>query len=323
MVRYDGIAEVSKKPDNSYYLRRFPLMTILQLKYVIAIDEECSMRKAADRLYVSQPGLSSAIRDLESELGIQIFERVHNGVVTTAAGASFIAYARHAVEQFELVEEKYLNGGNHKPTFSVSMQHYTIAVNAFIDTVKEYDLDEYQFSIKETQTSEVIEDIKTLKSEVGVIALSDFNKSTFKKVFADASLEFHELFSRNTYVYLRKDHPLADREELSLEELQDYPCMVFDQGDNTSFYYREEALATYDYKKIISTNERATSIELMLGLNGYAVGAAMLGDSLNSSDIKVIKLKEQETLTFGYITRKGTTLSEMGQTFVKKLEKAK
>ena len=298
-------------------------MTILQLKYVIAIDEECSMRKAADRLYVSQPGLSSAIRDLESELGIQIFERVHNGVVTTAAGASFIAYARHAVEQFEIVEEKYLNGGNHKPTFSVSMQHYTVAVNAFIDTVKEYDLDEYQFSIKETQTSEVIEDIKTLKSEVGVIALSDFNKSTFKKVFADASIEFHELFTRNTYVYLRKDHPLADREELSLEELQDYPCMVFDQGDNTSFYYREEALATYDYKKIISTNERATSIELMLGLNGYAIGAAMLGDSLNESDIKAVKLKEQETLTFGYITRKGSTLSEMGQSFVEKLEKVK
>ena len=298
-------------------------MTILQLKYVIAIDEECSMRKAADRLYVSQPGLSSAIRDLESELGIQIFERVHNGVVTTAAGANFIAYARHAVEQFEQVEEKFLNAGGHKPTFSVSMQHYTVAVNAFIDTVKEYDLEEYQFSIKETQTSEVIEDIKTLKSEVGVIALSDFNKSTFKKVFADASLEFHELFTRNTYVYLRRDHPLADRDELSLEELQDYPCMVFDQGDNTSFYYREEALATYDYKKIISTNERATSIELMLGLDGYAVGAAMLGDSLNSNEIKVIKLKEQENLTFGYITRKGSTLSEMGQTFVEKLERHK
>ncbi|WP_026509753.1 LysR family transcriptional regulator [Butyrivibrio sp. LC3010] len=295
-------------------------MTILQLKYVIAIDEECSMRKAADRLYVSQPGLSSAIRDLEKELGIQIFERVHNGVVTTSAGASFIAYARNAVEQFEKVEEKYLNTKNDKPTFSVSMQHYTIAVNAFIETVKEYDLDEYQFSIKETQTSEVIEDVKNLKSEIGVIALSDFNKNTFKKIFADASLEFHELFTRNTYVYLRKDHPLAGRDELSLEELQDYPCMVFDQGDNTSFYYREEALATYDYKKIISTNERATSIELMLGLNGYAVGAAMLGDSLNSSDLTHIKLKEEENLTFGYILRKGVKLSEMGEKFVEKLE---
>ncbi len=298
-------------------------MTILQLKYVIAIDEECSMRKAADRLYVSQPGLSSAIRDLESEIGIQIFERVHNGVVTTAAGASFIAYARNAVEQFEKVEDKYLNGKSDKPTFSVSMQHYTVAVNAFIDTVKEYDLPEYQFSIKETQTSEVIEDVKTLKSEIGVIALNDFNKNTFKKVFADASLEFHELFTRDTYVYLRKDHPLAEREELSLDELQDYPCMVFDQGDNTSFYYREEALATYDYKKVISTNERATSIELMLGLDGYAVGAAMLGNSLNTNKIKVVKLKEEEPLNFGYIVRKGATLSEMGETFIKKLERYK
>jgi DNA-binding transcriptional LysR family regulator len=295
-------------------------MTILQLKYVIAIDEECSMRKAADKLYVSQPGLSSAVRDLEKEIGIQIFERVHNGVVTTSAGASFIAYARHAVEQFEIVEDKYLNSKNEKPTFSVSMQHYTIAVNAFIDTVKEFELPEYQFSIRETQTSEVIDDVKNMKSEVGVIALSDFNKNTFKKIFADASIEFHELFSRDTYVYMRKDHPLADKSEVSLEELQDYPCMVFDQGDNTSFYYREEALATYDYRKVISTNERATSIELMLGLNGYAVGAAMLGDSLNESELTAIKLKEDETLTFGYITRKGSSLSEMGQSFIKKLE---
>ncbi|MBR1670686.1 MAG: LysR family transcriptional regulator [Butyrivibrio sp.] len=298
-------------------------MTILQLKYVIAIDEECSMRKAADRLYVSQPGLSSAVRELESEIGIQIFERVHNGVVTTAAGASFIAYARSAVEQFERIEERYLNAGSERPTFSVSMQHYTIAVNAFIDTVKEYDLPEYQYSIRETQTGEVIEDVKTLKSEVGVIALSDFNKATFKKIFADASLEFHELFSRNTYVYLSKDHPLADRQELSLSDLEDYPCMVFDQGDNTSFYYREEALATYDYKKVISTNERATSTELMLGLNGYAVGVAMLGDSLNKSDIKVVKLKEEETLTFGYIVRKGAKLSEMGEAFIEKLKRHK
>ena len=294
-------------------------MTILQLKYIIAIDEECSMRRAADRLYVSQPGLSSAVRDLENELGIQIFERVHNGVVTTPAGASFIAYARSAVEQFEKVEEKYLNASGHKPTFSVSMQHYTIAVNAFIETVKEFDLEEYQYYIRETQTSEVIEDVKTLKSEVGVIALSDFNKNTFKKIFADASLEFHELFTRNTYLYLSSHHPLADKEVISLDELEDYPCMVFDQGDNTSFYYREEALATYDYKKIISTNERATSIELMLGLNGYAVGAAMLGDSLNSNEIKAIKLKEEENLTFGYIIRKGAHLSEMAQAFVDKL----
>ena len=286
------IHEISKS-------ERDHLMTIAQLKYVIAIDEESSMRKAADRLYVSQPGLSSSVRELENELGIQIFERVHNGVVTTSAGASFIAYARNAVEQFEKVEEKYLNTKHKKPTFSVSMQHYTIAV--------------------ETQTGEVIEDVKNLRSEVGVIALSDFNKKTFKKIFTDASLEFHELFTRDAYVYLSKHHPLASRDTLSLKDLQDYPCMVFDQGEQTSFYYREEALATYDYKKVISTNERATSIELMLGLNGYAVGAAMLGSGSTSSDIRVIKLLEDETLTFGYIVRKGQELSEMAETFIEKL----
>lgn len=312
--------ELCYTPSCIHFQRKeYYYMTVLQLKYVIAIDEECSMRKAADRLYVSQPGLSSAVRDLENEIGIQIFERVHNGVVTTAAGATFIAYARTVVEQFEGLENRYLYPKTERPTFSVSMQHYTVAVNAFIDTVREYDLPEYQYSIRETQTSEVIEDIKTLRSEIGVIALSDFNKNTFRKIFADASLEFHELFTRDTYVYLRDDHPLANEEEISLNELQDYPCLVFDQGSNTSFYYREEALATYDYKKIISSNERATSMEILLGLNSYAVGTAMLGDSLNASRIKVVKLKENEKLTFGYIIRKGAVLSDMGKTFVSML----
>ena len=298
-------------------------MTITQLKYVITIDEEHSISKASDRLYVSQPGLSSAVRDLEKEIEIQIFERVHNGVATTVPGKSFIAYARHAVESFEQIENKYLTSSRYRQSFSVSMQHYTLAVNAFIDTVKEFDPDEYHFSIRETQTGEVIEDVKSLRSEVGVIALTDFNKKPLKKLFSDASIEFHELFSRDTYVYLSKKHPLSNKEELSLDDLQDYPCMVFDQGDNTSFYYREEALATYDYKKLISTNERATSIELILGLNGYAVGVDMLGESLNDSEIKAVKLKEDENLTLGYIVSKNRELSEMAETFIQKLEQSR
>ncbi|MBQ4218408.1 MAG: LysR family transcriptional regulator [Butyrivibrio sp.] len=295
-------------------------MTILQLKYVIAIDEECSMRKAADKLHVSQPGLSIAIRELENEIGIRIFQRVHHGVVTTVAGRTFIANARSTVEVYEKFEEKFLNSAKVKPTFSVSMQHYTFAVNAFVDLIKENGYDDVQYSVKETQTNEVIENVKTLISEVGVIALSDYNRAKFNKIFAASSLEFHELFECNSYVYLWKNHPLADRGELSLEELQDYPCMVFDQGENSSFYFREEALATYDYKRVISTNERATSMELMIGLDGYAVGSGLLDASLNTSDFNVIKLKEEEILTLGYIVRAGVELSELAQLYIKKLE---
>ena len=295
-------------------------MTILQLKYVIAIDEECSMRKAADRLHVSQPGLSIAVRELESEVGIQIFQRVHNGVVTTVAGSTFLAYARSAVEAYEQVENKFALSQKSKPSFSVSMQHYTFAVNAFIELVKEYGCDDYQFSVKETQTGQVIDDLKTMRSEVGVIALSDYNRGRFEKIFADSGLEFNKLFDCDSYVYLHKDHPLADRGELSLEELQDYPCMVFDQGENSSFYYREEALATYDYKKVIRTNERATSMELMIGLNGYAVGSGLLDASLNTNDFNVIKLKEEEILTLGYLIRKKGNLTELGMAYINKLE---
>lgn len=298
-------------------------MTILQLKYVIAIDEECIMRRAADKLHVSQAGLSIAVRELEKEIGIKIFERVHNGVVTTAAGSTFLAYARRAVEAYEQVEKKLGCAHSLKQSFSVSMQHYTFAVNAFIDLVKEFGCDNYQFSVKETQTSQVIEDLKTMRSEVGVIAVSDYNRGRFEKIFSDSALEFHKLFDCDSYVYLWKNHPLADCGELSLEDLQDYPCMVFDQGDNSSFYYKEEALATYDYKNVINTSERATSMELMIGLNGYAVGSGLLDASLNTNDFNVIKLKEEETLTLGYIIRKGTELTEAGKTYIGKLEEFK
>lgn len=298
-------------------------MTILQLKYVITIDEECSMRRAADKLHVSKPGLSIAVRELEKEVGVKIFERVHNGVVTTVAGSTFLAYARSAVEAYEQVEQKLSGAHNLKPAFSVSMQHYTFAVNAFIDIVKEFGCDNYQFSVKETQTSQVIDDLKTMRSEVGVIAVNDYNRSRFEKIFSDSALEFHKLFDCDSYVYLWKNHPLADRGELSLEELQDYPCMVFDQGDNNSFYYKEEALATYDYKNVINTNERATSMELMIGLNGYAVGSGLLDASLNTNDFNVIKLKEEEILTLGYIVRKGSDLSKAGKAYIDKLEEFK
>lgn len=295
-------------------------VTILQLKYAIAIDEVHSIRKAASMLYVSQPGLSSAIKELENELGIQLFQRLHNGVVTTSEGDAFISYARLVVEQYENLESKYLDGGNRKKIFSVSMQHHTFAVNAFIEIIKDFGMAEYQYAIRETHTIEVINDIKNMKSEIGVIAVNDFNRQILKKMFDDYGLEFHELFPCSTYVYLHKGHPLSEREQLSLTELEDYPCIVFDQGSTNSFYFREEALATYDFKNVISSNERATAMELIIGLDGFAIGSGLLIENLSTQDIVKVKLKEEEILTLGYLTREGVTLSNAGEALVQKLQ---
>lgn len=297
-------------------------MTLLQLKYVMIIDEERSMRKASRRLYVSQPRLSVAVKELEDEIGVTIFQRVHNGVITTPEGKNFIACARNVIEEYSSLEKRYVGGNRNKTTFSVSLQHYMFAVDAYIELLQEYGQKDYYFTIKETRTNEVIEDVRDLKSEVGVISLNDYNRGILKGVLSDYKLEFHELFRSNTYVYLYKNHPLAHREELSLDELQSYPCLIFDQGETASFYYKEETLATYDYKKIIASNDRASSADIMKGCNGYAVGVGILGGTISDNFVS-IRLKEQEMLILGYIVRQGQQISEIGKRYIEKLEEYK
>lgn len=296
-------------------------MTLVQLKYAIAVSKAQSMREAARNLYVTQPGLSAAIKELEEEIGIELFRRTHRGIAVTPDGEEFLGYARQVIEQYQLMEQKYCHKQERKTKFSVSMQHYTFAVNAFMETIRQFGLEKFEFSVHETQTYEVIKDLKNFKSEIGIIAVNNFNKQILEKLFQEFHLEFHELMPCNTYIYLWKRHPLAEREELSLAELQDYPCLIFEQGTNNSFYFKEEALCTYDYKRVILTNDRATSMEMIRGLNGYAVGSGLLCDSLNGEEYCAVKLKEEEVLTIGYLIRKESRPSPIGEKYIEELKK--
>lgn len=299
-------------------------MTILQLKYVIAIAGGSSFREAASKLFVSQPALSLAIRELEEELGIQLFERTNKGIHVTKEGEEFLVYAKKAVSQYGLIEDRYLEKGDKKEHFGVSMQHYVFAVHAFVNVVKKHDSAKYVFSVKETKTDEVLENVKDLKSEIGVISFSNSNEKVMKKLFREYHLKFVPLMKRNTYVYVWKNHPLADRESLSLEELEDYPCVSFDQNNEGEFYLPEEALSNYDFARLIKSNDRATSAELMSALNGYSIGTGNMTDSVALKDEFVsIKLLEEDPLTIGYIIRDKHNLSEIGTAYIKELEQYK
>lgn len=267
-------------------------MTILQLKYVIAIANSGSFREAASRLFVSQPALSSTIRELEEELDVQLFERTNKGIRVTEQGNEFLIYAKEAVSQYELIEDRYLDTDKDKKHFSVSMQHYVFAVHAFVSVVKEFDTSKYVYSVYETRTDEVLNNVKNLKSEIGVISYSSSNEKVIKKLFREYHLKFVPLMVRDTYAYVWKDHPLADKKELSLKELEEYPCVAFDQSSESDFYLSEEALGDYDFNKLIKSNDRATSAELMSALNGYSIGTGNMTDSMALKDGFVsIKLK--------------------------------
>ena len=279
------------------------------------------MNEAARLLFISQPSLSASVKDLEEEFGIELFRRTNRGVMVTPEGEEFLGYARQVVEQYQLIETRYVEKKEVKKKFSVSMQHYTFAVNAFVEMVKQFGMDEYEFAIHEEKTYEVIEDVKNFKSEIGILYLNGFNRKVLTKLFQEYGLEFHEILRCGVYVYLWKGHPLAQKEEIALEELEQYPCLSFEQGDYNSFYFAEEVLSTYEYKQLIKANDRATMLNLMVGLNGFTLCSGIICEELNGSEYCAVKLKSEEVMTIGYLSRKGTAISPLGQKYLEELAK--
>ena len=296
-------------------------MTLQQLRYAIAVADCSSINEAAKSLFISQPSLSGAIKELESETGVELFRRTNRGVTVTPEGEEFLGYARQVCEPYRLIENRYITKQNVRKKFSVSMQHYSFAVKAFVELVKQFGMDEYEFAVHETMTYEVIENVRTFKSEIGILYLNEFNQNVLTKLFRESSLEFHSLFECRIYVYLWRGNPLAQKQEIAMEELADYPCLSFEQGSNNSFYFAEEVLSTYEYKRIIKANDRATMLNLMVGLNGYTLCSGILCEELNGSDYIAIPLKSDEMMNIGYLTRKGTVLSVLGKMYLEELGK--
>lgn len=296
-------------------------MTLQQLKYVITIADCNSMNKAASELFISQPTLSAAVRELEEEIGVTIFHRNNKGIVVTVEGNEFLGYARQLLEQYRLIDERYIEKKSGKKKFSVSMQHYSFAVKAFVELVKQFGMNEYEFAVHETRTFEVIENVRHFYSELGVLYRNDFNAKVLNKTLAENELEFIELFDCNVYAYVWKGNPIADKEKITMKDLEEYPCLSFEQGEKNSFYLSEEVLSTYEYKRIIKANDRATMLNLMRGLNAYTLCSGIICEELNGGDYKAVRLDADETMTIGYIKRKGIPLSSMGKLYIEELVK--
>lgn len=296
-------------------------MTLQQLKYIVTVAETGNITEAAKRLFISQPSLTNAIRELEKEMQITIFHRTNKGVIISNEGDTFLSYARQVLEQVGLMEEKFLNVKEQRPHFSVSCQHYSFAVNAFVDVIQEFDANQYDFTLRETQTHEIIEDVSRLKSEIGILYVSSKNEEIIIKLIKQNGLKFEELFMAKPHVFISSKHPLADREEISLEELEEYPYLSFEQGEYNSFYFSEEILSTLDRKKNIKVRDRATLFNLVIGLNGYTVSSGVISKELNGENIIARPLIVDEYMKIGTITQKNMPLSRYGKAYMEALKR--
>ena len=301
-------------------------MTLQQLHYVITISEMGSFNKASEVLYIAQPSLTGAVQELEKELGILIFNRTRKGVSLTNDGVEFINHARQLYGQYEIILDKYGKGGMLKKKFGISTQHYSFAVKSFVEMVKKFNTAEYEFAIRETKTREVIEDVSTAKSEIGILYLSDFNRKIITKLLRTNNLEFHKLIDCKPYVYLWKGHPLSKLASIRFDQLTDYPCLSFEQGDNGSFYFAEEIFSTNEYPRAIKANDRATMLNLMVGLNGYTLCSGIICEELNGTDYIAVPLEEEDdsagnNMEIGYIVKKDILLSSMGELYIREIDR--
>lgn len=301
-------------------------MTIQQLRYVIGIAEAGSFNKAAEKLYISQPSLTSTIHDLEDELGIIIFNRSGRGVTLTQDGEEFLSSAKQLFLNYENIMERYKNGAESKKKFGISTQHYSFALKSFVEMVKRFNTTEYEFAIRETRTKEVIEDVATLKSQIGILYLSDFNRNIIQKLLNARNLKFTPLIVCKAYVYIWKGHPLAGNKSISFEELADYPCLSFEQDDNDSVYFAEEILSTEEYHRTIKANDRASMLNLMVGLNGYTLCSGIISEELNGDDYIAVPFREKDenvnrVMEIGYITKKDFIMSEVGLAYIEEMKK--
>lgn len=296
-------------------------MTLQQLRYVTMVAETGTITEAANRLYISQPSLTNAIHELEKEMNIVIFNRTNKGISLSREGEDFLGYARQILEQAAILEDKYKGNGGGKKQYCVSTQHYSFAVNAFVDLIKEYGQDEYDFSLRETQTYEIIEDVARLRSEIGILFLNDFNEAVINKILKSYDLEFHQLYVAKPHVFISRKHPLAGKDRIINEELEEYPYLSFEQGEHNSFFFSEEVFAAVERKKNIRVRDRATLFNLLIGLNGYTVCSGVIDKKLNGKDIIAVPLADENDMRIGYITHRKGMLSRLGNTYLEAIKK--
>ena len=295
-------------------------MTLQQLKYIITIAECGSITSAAQKLFISQPSLSKSIADLETEMGITIFYRNNRGVYLSQDGLKFLSYAHQVIEQVQLLEQQYKKKEVIRRVFSISAQHYAFVVNAFVVLVKEYSKNKYEFTLRESKTFDIIEDVRTSRSELGVLFLSCFNHEIISRIIQNADLKFTPLFTAKPHVFISRTNPLAKKVCVTLNDLKKFPRLTFEQGTNNSFYYAEEPHITEESPKSIIVTDRATLFNLIIGLNGYTISSGILSRDLNGTDIIAIPLESDESMEIGYIRQVGRPLSNLGKRYLEHLK---
>lgn len=290
-------------------------MTLQQLRYLIAIAESGSISAAAKRVYASQSNLSLAIKELEEEFDITVFTRSNRGVTLTNEGTELLAYARQVVEQADVLERRFAHAEAGVDRLAISTQHYAFCVQAFIDTIEDYDGVRYDFVMREAPTYEIVDDVRDFRSDIGVLYTDKNSKRVLGQAFEDAKLVFHPLFEAPVHVFVGASHPLAGRDLITLADLEPYPRYSFEQGTTNSFFFSEEPLNYVPHERNIRISDRATLTSLLTDHVGYTLSTGVLTPEMQSGIVS-IPLDTDVAMTVGYLTHREHLLGPLQESYL-------
>ena len=293
-------------------------MNIQQLRYVVAIANSGTFREAAEKMYVSQPSLSISVRDLEKELGFKIFRRTSSGTFLTRRGMEFYEKAQELVKGFDIFQNQYANPEEEKDEFSIASQHYDFlppTITAFSERYPDYK----NFRIFESTTVQILDEVAQGHSEIGIIYLNNQNKKGIMQRVEKLGLEVIELIPFHTHIYIREGHPLAQKEELVMEDLADLPTVRFTQEKDEYLYYSENFVDTSASSQMFNVTDRATLNGILERTDAYATGSGFL-DSDSVNGITVIRLKDNLDNRMVYVKREEVELSQDGTLFVEVMQ---
>ena len=295
-------------------------VTIQQLKYIVSVVENGTITEAAKKLYISQPSLSNAIKDIEEEVGITIFIRSRAGIVVTPEGMEFVGYARQVLRQMEILEDKYISHTPGKVRFCVSSPHYVFTTNAFVDIVEAFGKERFEFILHETTVHQILEDVKNRFSDLGIIYISHDNEPTIRKTLEESKLSFSPLFTVKPQVFIRDTHPLTRRDSVKLDDLQRYPRINFMQSTEDPMRLAEELYSDLSTEKSIMVSDTGSLVNLLLGTDAYTISNGFFPRYLQGTKIVGVPLAEDEEMHIGYILSEKQELSELGRAYVEKLK---
>ena len=296
-------------------------MTLKQILYVRAVSKAGSIGKAAEALFISQSSLSESIQNLEREYDMVLFERTSRGISLTRQGEEFLKDTQLLSNIYQNLDDKYKNRKSDREHFCVSSLHHVSGIDAFEHIVSQPKNQKYHLGYFEGNMDQVLQDVETNRSDVGVLFFTSDSRSTIIKACNRRNIFFQHMKYDLLHIYVHKTHPLAGRGSVTLAEIQQHPFISYEECHPSSARFTPTRRQWDPQQQIISVSDRAMAYSVLALGSAYVTGSGYLTQEDCRRSLVTAPITDLGQIEIGYICNPARALSELALEYIEWLKK--